>query len=104
MTTEMLTLVHPDRNDTITVSTAAARIRRKAGWITETEAEALPALAELTDEQRAELADLVAALDAEPDPNHNPAIVPGTETPEPAPKPKKSSGRTRATATKSKED
>lgn len=44
MTTETVTLVHPKRKDTKTVSTAAARIHRRAGWITQAEADQIESL------------------------------------------------------------
>lgn len=101
--TPMVTLVHPDRPDTITVSEAASKVHRRAGWMTEAEAAALAGLDELSEQERAALAELAAAT-PEPAPT-NPAIVPGTDTPtddQPTPTPKPS-GRSRRTTT-SEED
>ncbi len=53
MPTEPITLVHPERKDTLTVSTAAARTHRKAGWMSEDEAVELAKFGELSEQDRA---------------------------------------------------
>lgn len=42
MTTPMITLSHPDRKDTITVSTAAARVHKRAGWVEAADSDQIP--------------------------------------------------------------
>lgn len=42
MTTPMVTLTHPNRKDTKTVSTAAARVHKRAGWVEAADADQIP--------------------------------------------------------------
>lgn len=62
MTTPMVTLSHPDRKDLLVVSTAAARVHKRAGWVEASASEQIPAKAADritwigTDPERAELA------------------------------------------------